>query len=124
LVRPARNTICPWYDRDAGEAAGFCAATFPDSSVDAVHRAPGDYPSETQGDALVVYFPVMGIPCPGLDGGAAFRQTEGFSFQAATDDQEETDRCWNALVGNGGQERSCGRRRDQEGLSCQAPPGS
>ncbi|MCB0979270.1 MAG: VOC family protein, partial [Ilumatobacter sp.] len=94
-----KNTICLWFDRDALDAAQFYAATFPDSSVDAVMRAPGDYPDGKEGDVLTVEFTVAGIPCLGLNGGPAFSQSEAFSFQIATDDQEETDRLWNAIVG-------------------------
>lgn len=118
----AKNTICLWFDRDAEEAARFYASVFPDSAVHAVHRAPGDYPSGHQGDVLTVDFTVCGIPCMGLNGGPAFRQTEAFSFQIATDDQEETDRYWNAIVGNGGQESACGWCKDKWGLSWQITP--
>ena len=97
-----KNTICLWYDRAALEAARFYAATFPDSEVKAVHYAPGDYPSGKEGDELTVEFTVLGIPCLGLNGGPAFKHSEAFSFQVATDDQAETDRLWNAIVGNGG----------------------
>ena len=100
----AKNTICLWYDKDAEAAARFYAETFPDSAVGAVHRAPSDYPSGKEGDVLTVEFTVAGIPCIGLNGGPAFKHNEAFSFQIATDDQEETDRYWNAIVGNGGQE--------------------
>ena len=103
-----KNTICLWFDKDALEAARFYAATFPDSKVTAVHNAPGDYPSGKKGDALTVEFTVLGIPCLGLNGGPAFKRSEAFSFQIATDTQEETDRYWNAIVGNGGQESACG----------------
>ena len=105
---PPKNTICLWYDRAALEAARFYAATFPDSEVKAVHYAPGDYPSGKEGDELTVEFTVLGIPCLGLNGGPAFKHSEAFSFQVATDDQAETDRLWNAIVGNGGQESACG----------------
>ncbi|WP_137127108.1 VOC family protein [Roseomonas sp. HF4] len=118
----ARNTICLWFDRDAEEAARFYAATFPDSQVSAVHRAPADYPSGQAGDVLTVEFTVAGIPCMGLNGGPAFRHSEAFSFQIATDDQEETDRYWNAIVGNGGQESMCGWCKDRWGLSWQITP--
>ena len=97
-----KNTICLWFDKDAQDAARFYAATFPDSKVTAVHEAPGDYPSGKKGDVLTVDFTVLGIPCLGLNGGPTFKHSEAFSFQIATDDQEETDRYWNAIVGNGG----------------------
>src|SRR3954452_1198029 len=103
-----KNTICLWYDKDAEAAARFYAETFPDSAVGAVHRAPGDYPSGKQGDALTVEFTVAGVACIGLNGGPAFKHNEAFSFQIATEDQQETDRYWNAIVGNGGQESACG----------------
>jgi len=117
-----KNTICLWYDRDAEAAARFYAATFPDSAVTAVHRAPGDFPSGKKGDVLTVEFTVAGIPCIGLNGGPAFKQSEAFSFQIATDDQEETDRYWNAIVGNGGEESACGWCRDKWGVSWQITP--
>src|SRR5580704_5148849 len=103
-----KNTICLWFGKEAHEAARFYAATFPDSKVIAVHTAPGDYPGGKKGDELTVEFTVLGIPCLGLNGGPAFRHTEAFSFQVATDTQEETDRYWNAIVGNGGAENACG----------------
>ena len=118
----AKNTICLWYDGAAEEAARFYAETFPDSAVGAVYRAPGDYPSGKQGDVLTVEFTVMGIPCLGLNGGPAFRHSEAFSFQVATDDQAETDRLWNAIVGNGGEESACGWCKDKWGLSWQITP--
>jgi 2-polyprenyl-6-hydroxyphenyl methylase/3-demethylubiquinone-9 3-methyltransferase len=118
----AKNTICLWYDKDAEEAANFYAATFPNTSVDAVHRAPGDYPSGKQGDVITVNFTVMGIPCIGLNGGPEFKHNESFSFQIATEDQAETDRLWNAIVGNGGQESACGWCKDKWGLSWQITP--
>src|SRR4051812_19430942 len=107
MKKPAKNTICVWYDHDAEAAARFYAETFPDSSVGAVHYAPGDNPSGQQGAVLTVEFTVLGIPCVGLNGGPTFKQSEAFSFQVSTDDQEETDRYWNAIVGNGGQESQC-----------------
>ena len=117
-----KNTICLWFTNDAHEAARFYAATFPDSKVIAVHKAPGDFPGGKEGDELTVEFTVLGIPCVGLNGGPAFKQTEAFSFQVATDDQEETDRYWNAIVGNGGQESQCGWCKDKWGLSWQITP--
>jgi predicted 3-demethylubiquinone-9 3-methyltransferase (glyoxalase superfamily) len=117
-----RNTICLWYDGGAEEAAQFYADTFPDSTVRAVHRAPGDYPSGKQGDVLTVEFTVLGIPCLGLNGGPAFRHSEAFSFQVATADQAETDRYWHAIVSNGGEESACGWCRDRWGLSWQITP--
>jgi len=117
-----KNTICLWYDGTALDAATFYAATFPDSRVGAVHRAPADYPAGRQGDVLTVEFTVLGIPCLGLNGGPAFRHSEAFSFQVATDDQAETDRLWNAIVDNGGQESACGWCRDRWGLSWQITP--
>ena len=117
-----KNTLCLWYDRDALEAATFYAATFPDSAVGAIHRAPGDFPSGKEGDVLTVDFTVFGMPCMGLNGGPAFKHSEAFSFQVATDDQEETDRYWNAIVGNGGQESECGWCKDKWGLSWQITP--
>lgn len=118
----ARNTICLWYDRDAEDAAHFYAATFPDSAVTGVFRAPTDFPSGKAGDVLTVTFTVMGIPCMGLNGGPAFPQSEAFSFQILTEDQEETDRYWNAIVGNGGQESACGWCKDRWGVSWQITP--
>lgn len=117
-----KNTICIWYDHSALEAATFYAQTFPDSAVGAVHYAPGDYPSGKQGNVLTVEFTVMGIPCLGLNGGPMFRHSEAFSFQVATDDQAETDRLWNAVVDNGGQESACGWCKDKWGVSWQITP--
>ena len=118
----SKNTVCLWFNNEALEAAQFYAATFPDSEVKAVHRAPGDYPDGKQGDILVVDFTVAGIPCIGLNGGPAFKHSEAFSFQIATDDQAETDRLWNAIVGNGGQESECGWCKAKWGLSWQITP--
>lgn len=117
-----KNTICLWYNGDAEEAARFYARTFPNSSVDAVHRAPGDYPDGKQGDVLTVSFTVLGIPCIGLNGGPAFPHSEAFSFQVATADQAETDRYWNAIVGHGGAESQCGWCKDKWGLNWQITP--
>ena len=121
-TNPAKNTICLWYDRDAEDAAKFYASVFPDSSVKAVHRAPGDYPSGKQGDVLTVEFTVLGIPCLGLNGGPACKHSNAFSFQVATVDQAETDKYWNAIVGHGGQESECGWCKDKWGLSWQITP--
>jgi 2-polyprenyl-6-hydroxyphenyl methylase/3-demethylubiquinone-9 3-methyltransferase len=121
-VTQAKNTICLWYDKDAEEAARFYAETFPDSSVNAVHKAPGDFPDGKEGDVLTVDFTVCGIPCIGLNGGPTFKHSEAFSFQIATKDQEETDRYWNAIVGNGGEESACGWCKDKWGLSWQITP--
>lgn len=122
MSKIAKNTICLWFERDAEAAARFYAETFPDSSVGAVHLAPGDFPSGKQGDVLTVEFTVMGIPCLGLNGGPAFKHNEAFSFQVATEDQAETDRYWNAIVGNGGQESECGWCKDRWGVSWQITP--
>jgi predicted 3-demethylubiquinone-9 3-methyltransferase (glyoxalase superfamily) len=118
----AKNTVCLWFDKDAEAAARFYAATFPGSEVLAVHTAPGDYPGGKKGDVLTVEFTVVGIRCLGLNGGPQFKPSEAFSFQIATDDQEETDRYWNAIVGNGGQESACGWCKDRWGLSWQITP--
>lgn len=117
-----RNTICLWFEKDAEEAARFYAATFPDSRVTAVRRAPADYPSGKAGDVLTVEFTVAGIPCLGLNGGPAFRHSEAFSFQIATEDQEETDRYWDAIVGHGGTASACGWCKDRWGVSWQITP--
>lgn len=122
METPAKNTICLWYNGDAEDAARFYAETFPDSAVRAIHHAPGDFPSGRQGDVLTVEFTVMGIPCIGLNGGPAFRHSEAFSFQVATADQAETDRYWNAIVGNGGEASMCGWCRDKWGLFWQITP--
>ena len=122
MTTPAKNTVCIWYDRDAEDAARFYADTFPDSSVNAVHRAPGDYPGGKQGNVLTVEFTVMGIPCLGLNGGPEITHNEAFSFQVATTDPAETDRYWNAIVGNGGQESVCGWCKDRWGVSWQITP--
>jgi len=117
-----KNTVCLWYDGTALDAAQFYVQTFADSEIRAIHRAPADYPSGKGGDVITVEFTVLGIPCLGLNGGPAFRHTEAFSFQVATDDQEETDRLWNAIVNNGGEESACGWCKDKWGLSWQITP--
>ena len=121
-MKAAKNTICLWYDHDAEEAARFYAKTFPESSVGKVYRSPADSPSSKKGDVLTVDFVVMGIPCLGLNGGPTFKQSEAFSFQVSTEDQAETDRYWNAIVGNGGQESACGWCKDKWGVSWQITP--
>jgi predicted 3-demethylubiquinone-9 3-methyltransferase (glyoxalase superfamily) len=118
----AKNTICLWYNRDAEEAARFYASTFPDSRVGDIWRAPGDFPSGKQGDVLGVEFTVLGVPCFGLNGGPEFKHNEAFSFQVTTEDQAETDRYWNAIVKNGGQESACGWCKDKWGVSWQITP--
>ena len=118
----SKNTICLWYDKEAEAAARFYAATFPDSAVEAVHHAPSDYPGGKEGNVLTVKFTVLGIPCLGINGGPVFKHNEAFSFQIATEDQEETDRYWNAIVGNGGQESECGWCKDKWGISWQITP--
>ena len=117
-----KNTVCLWFDKDAQDAARFYAATFPNSQVTAVREAPADYPGGKAGEVLTVEFTVLGIPCLGINGGPEFRHSEAFSFQIATDDQAETDRYWNAIVGNGGQESQCGWCKDRWGLSWQITP--
>lgn len=117
-----KTTLCLWYDKDALDAATFYAATFPDSAVTGVHRAPSDFPGGKVGDVLTVNFTVLGISCLGLNGGPTFKHSEAFSFQVATEDQDETDRYWNAIVGNGGQESACGWCKDKWGLSWQITP--
>jgi predicted 3-demethylubiquinone-9 3-methyltransferase (glyoxalase superfamily) len=118
----AKNTICLWYDQDAEAAARFYAETFPDSSIGSVHRAPSDYPGGKANNVLTVEFIVAGVPCIGLNGGPTFKHSEAFSFQIATGDQEETDRYWKAIVGNGGQESQCGWCKDKWGISWQITP--
>ena len=120
-MRP-KNTICLWFDKGAQVAAAFYAATFPDSRVTGVHRAPGDYPGGKKGDVLMAEFTVLGIPCMGINGGPTFKHSEAFSFQIATDTQEETDRYWNAIVNNGGREKECGWCEDKWGISWQITP--
>jgi predicted 3-demethylubiquinone-9 3-methyltransferase (glyoxalase superfamily) len=117
-----KNTVCIWYDRDAEAAARFYAETFPESSVGSIHRAPGDYPAGKEGDVLLVEFTVAGVRCVGLNGGSAFQHSEAFSFQISTESQEETDRYWNAIVGNGGEESACGWCKDRWGISWQIIP--
>ena len=117
-----KNTICLWYDGTAADAARFYAETFPDSAVGTTLRAPGDYPDGHEGDVLIVEFTVCGIPCVGLNGGPALQHTEAFSFQIATDDQAETDRYWNAILGNGGQASACGWCKDRWGINWQITP--
>jgi len=117
-----KNTICLWFDKDAEQAARFYAASFPNSEVTAVRKAPGDFPGGKEGDVLTVEFSVFGVPCLGLNGGPEFKQSEAFSFQIATENQEETDRYWNAIVSNGGKESACGWCKDRWGVSWQFTP--
>ena len=117
-----KNTICLWFDKDAEAAANFYASLFPDSQVKNVFRAPSDFPAGKAGDALTVEFTVCGVPCVGLNGGPVFKQSEAFSFQIATDNQEETDKYWNAIVDNGGMESDCGWCKDKWGVSWQITP--
>ena len=117
MLNPAKNTICLWYNGDAEEAARFYARTFPDSSVGTVYCAPGDFPSGKKGGVLTVEFVVMGVACVGLNGGPAFKHNEAFPFQDATSDQTETNRYWDAIIGNGGQESACGWCKDKWGLN-------
>ena len=117
-----KSTVCIWFDKDAEEAARFYAHIFPDTRIGRIMRAPGDYPCGRQGDALTVEFTVMGIPCIGLNGGPAFKQTEAFSIQVATEDQEETDRYWHAIIDNGGQASECGWCKDRWGVSGRSHP--
>jgi len=117
-----KNLVCLWFQKDAEAAARFYAATFPNSEVKAVHKAPTDFPGGKAGDPLTVEFSVLGIPCLAINGGDAFKQSEAFSFQIATDDQAETDEYWNAIVGNGGEESACGWCKDRWGLSWQITP--
>ena len=122
MAQQPKNTICLWFNKDAEAAARFYSETFPDSKVTRIDKAPGDFPSGKAGDVLVVHFTVCGLPCMGLNGGPEFKQTEAFSFQIATDNQEETDRYWNAIVKNGGQESACGWCKDRWGVSWQITP--
>lgn len=117
-----KNTVCLWYEKDAESAAEFYAATFPDSKVIGVQHAPSDFPDGKKGDVLIVEFTVIGIPCVAINGGPTFKQSEAFSFQIATEDQAETDKYWNAIVGNGGQESQCGWCKDKWGLNWQITP--
>jgi predicted 3-demethylubiquinone-9 3-methyltransferase (glyoxalase superfamily) len=122
MTKQVKNRICLWYNGGAEDAAQFYAKTFPDSSVGVSYRAPGDFPSGKKGDVLTVEFTVMGIPCLGLNGGPAFKHSEAFSFQVATADQAETDRYWDAIVDNGGEQSECGWCKDQWGVSWQFTP--
>ena len=120
-VSPKLTTVL-WFDGDAEDAARYYAETFPDSSCDAVFRAPGDYPSGSQGDVLTVDFTVLGRAFSGLNGGPEFKPNESVSFMVVTESQEETDRYWNAIVNNGGEESQCGWCKDKWGFSWQITP--
>ena len=113
---------CLWFDGNAEDAARFYAETFPDSRVDAVHRAPADFPSGRRGDVLTVEVTILGMRFLLLNGGPNFHFDEAVSFQVATDDQAQTDRYWNAIVDNGGQANVCGWCKDRFGLSWQITP--
>jgi 2-polyprenyl-6-hydroxyphenyl methylase/3-demethylubiquinone-9 3-methyltransferase len=117
-----KNVICLWYDGTAEEAARFYAKTFPNSAVTGIHAAPGDYPNGKEGQVLTVEFTVVGVACMGINGGPTFKHSEAFSFQIITEDQAETDRYWNAIIGNGGVESACGWCKDKWGLSWQITP--
>jgi predicted 3-demethylubiquinone-9 3-methyltransferase (glyoxalase superfamily) len=118
----SKVTLCLWYEKDAEEAARFYAKTFPDSNFGKVQLAPSDFPGGKAGDPLVVEFTVLGMPCVGLNGGSAFKHSEAFSIMVSTKDQQETDKYWNAIVGNGGQESACGWCKDKWGISWQITP--
>lgn len=122
MTNTPKNSVCLWYERDAEAAAQFYARTFPDSSVGAVHRAPGDFPSGKEGDVWLVEFTVMGVPCLGLNGGPQFTHSPAFSFQVVTEDQAETDRYWSAIVGSAGEESACGWCKDKWGVYWQITP--
>jgi predicted 3-demethylubiquinone-9 3-methyltransferase (glyoxalase superfamily) len=113
---------CLWFDKNGEEAARFYAETFPDSRVGTVSRAPGDFPSGKKGDALTVEMTILGMPFLLLNGGPQFKFDEAISFQIATEDQAETDRYWNAIVNNGGQESACGWCKDRFGMNWQITP--
>ena len=115
-------TTVLWFDGAAEEAARFYADTFPDSEVGQVFRAPSDFPSGKKGDVLTVDFTVLGRSYSGLNGGDMFKPNESVSFMIVTEDQDETDRYWNAIVGNGGRESECGWCKDKWGFSWQISP--
>jgi predicted 3-demethylubiquinone-9 3-methyltransferase (glyoxalase superfamily) len=113
---------CLWFNKNAEEAANFYAQTFPNSHVISVLKSPSDYPNGKAGDVLTVDFTILGQPFLGMNGGPGVPFTDAVSFQVFTDTQEETDRYWNAIVKNGGQEVACGWCKDKFGLSWQIVP--
>lgn len=122
MTTRAKNVVCLWFDKDAEAAARFYAKTFPNSSVGKISRAPGDYPAGKEGDVLVVEFSVLGVACMGLNGGPGPTHSDAFSFQVLTEDQAETDRYWDAIIGGGGQASACGWCKDKWGISWQITP--
>ena len=122
MTDTAKIKPCLWFNKNAEDAAKFYAATFPDSRITSIHKAPGDYPSGKAGDVLTVEVTILGQPFVALNGGPEFNFTEAISFQVFTDTQEETDRYWNAIVESGGQESMCGWCKDRFGLSWQITP--
>jgi len=121
-MKSANATICLMFDKDAEQAVRFYTKTFPQSAMGTIHRAPSDYPAGKSGDVLTVEFTLMGLSCIAVNGGPYFKHSEAFSIQIATEDQDETDRYWNAIVENGGKESMCGWCTDRWGISWQITP--
>ena len=119
----SKLTTCLWFDKgEARKAAEFYASVFPDTSVGSGHHASSDFPGGTEGEELTVDFTMLGQSFVGLNGGPNFKPNEAVSFMVVTEDQADTDRYWNAIVGNGGQESECGWCKDKWGLSWQITP--